>query len=359
MFITDEIELSRLSYPVYTETALSNALFFDIETSGVSFTRSHITVIGAACLSGGNMRFFQWFADTPGSEGGILQDFLKFAESFDTLVTYNGTGFDLPYIKRRIRLYFPGCTVFENMDHIDLFKYSKPFADLFRLPDRKLKTIEEGLFLSRDDRVSGADCIALYRGFLSTGDAAMRDLILLHNREDVLDLADVMHIIPYVQIRDGAFEATGWSAGQDTLEINCILEHPVPRPVDMDDPQYNVKIRDDSMTVLFKGSFCEKKLFRKDYRNYYYLKNEDCAVHKSVGQFIAKDSREPAKASTCYERCRDIFFAQPEPVITPDFRDDYRDKTSCFRLKEASGPDAETLHDLCQSVISKRVFGRK
>ena len=79
MFITDEIEISQLLYPLYGGKELSRALFFDIETSGVSFSRSHITVIGAAYLSGEHLRICQWFTDMPADEGRILSDFLHFA----------------------------------------------------------------------------------------------------------------------------------------------------------------------------------------------------------------------------------------------------------------------------------------
>ena len=44
----------------------------------------------------------------------------------------------------------------------------------------------------------------------------------------------------------------------------------------------------------------ELKYFYSDYKNYYYLPAEDTAIHKSVGTYVNKDYRQPAKSYNCY-----------------------------------------------------------
>lgn len=356
MFITDEIDTNRLSYPLFKTGLDEKTLILDIETSGMSFDRSHVTVIGAASVRDGKVFFFQWFADRPGSESFILTDFLSFISEYDTLVTYNGQGFDVPYLNKRAALHALPSRL-SSMEHIDLFKYSKPFADLYGLPNRKLKTIESGLFIERDDKCSGADCIDLYRGYLQTGDASLRDLILLHNKEDIINLIDVMHIRSYHALMNGSFQVAGSQVSPDAaltdcpFTIHCKLGFPVPRKISLSTPFHEITAENDAMAVIFKGSFCEKKLFRKDYKNYYYLKNEDCAIHKSVGQFVDRSCREQAKASNCYERAEAIFFEQPEEIIRPVFKDSYKGREFFFRADDISAADPDLLKTLCLSAL--------
>ncbi len=51
----------------------------------------------------------------------------------------------------------------------------------------------------------------------------------------------------------------------------------------------------------------ELKLFFADYRNYYYLINEDYAIHKSVGQFVDKERCVKCTAANCYTRKQGMF----------------------------------------------------
>ncbi len=346
MFITDEIDVSRLTYPAAFD---DRTLFFDIETSGTSFSRSHITVIGTAYVEGGAVRVSQWFADLPGSEPAMIADFFESLSRFDTLVTYNGISFDVPYVKRRAAHWgipLPDA----EMKHLDLFKYSKPFAKLFELPNRKLKTIETGLFIERKDRLSGADCVSVYLQYLRTGDPDLCGLILQHNREDIVNLIDAAQLMTYYDILHGGFSVTGNTLNDTELTFECVTDSPVPREVCLRSDRHAVFIEGRMMRVTFFGAYGEKKLYRKDYKNYYYLPSEDMAVHKSVGRFAGRSSRVQATAATCYERQSALFFAQPDVIVTPYFQDDIRDEASYFRENEL--PDnKDLLRLLCLSVL--------
>ena len=51
----------------------------------------------------------------------------------------------------------------------------------------------------------------------------------------------------------------------------------------------------------------ELHYFFSDYKNYYYLPEEDIAVHKSVAAYVDKAYRENAKAYNSYSKKRSIF----------------------------------------------------
>ena len=82
------------------------------------------------------------------------------------------------------------------------------------------------------------------------------------------------------------------------------LKFPVPLPAD---------ITCSANSCYFIGSDNEGKLrvpiyeeemkyFYSNYKDYYYLPQEDIAIHKSVASFVDKEFRQQALASNCYTR---------------------------------------------------------
>ena len=73
-----------------------------------------------------------------------------------------------------------------------------------------------------------------------------------------------------------------------------------------------IAVSGDKMSALIPLVKGTKKLFFSNYRDYYYLPAEDKAIHKSIGQFVEKKYRTPAKASTCYDRIDGFFIPKPK-----------------------------------------------
>lgn len=112
------------------------AAFFDIETTGLSWYSSHISVISAlyqnemyTCVYNRN-----------------LDDFLLLMEDVDLLVTFNGTCFDLPFVERTFNI--PGI----DTAHIDLrwVAYYQGFRG-------GLKGIERALEITRPEEIGDID----------------------------------------------------------------------------------------------------------------------------------------------------------------------------------------------------------
>jgi len=71
--------------------------------------------------------------------------------------------------------------------------------------------------------------------------------------------------------------------------------------------------------------FCEGELkfFFKDYKNYYYLKYEDTAVHASVAEWVDKEAKEKCKPATAYQKKNGTFFALP--FLKPEQKEELTD----------------------------------
>jgi uncharacterized protein len=155
------------------ETFRERAVFLDIETSGGYQGLEEITLIGTY-----DGREFKTFLN-----GANLQDFELAISDFDLLVTFNGTSFDLPFIRRA----FPNISL--PAAHIDL-RYV-----LRRLGYRGgLKKIERELGMQRESAIEGMDgfdAVRLWKAF-QWGDRTALDLLIRYNEADVLNLKPLM-----------------------------------------------------------------------------------------------------------------------------------------------------------------------
>ena len=95
---------------------------------------------------------------------------------------------------------------------------------------------------------------------------------------------------------------------------------------------------------LYSG---ELKRFYSDYENYYYMIYEDCAIHKSVGQYVDRSARKKATAKTCYTRAAGLFVPQPllangAPMWHECLKADYKSRQLFVTYSEQLFTDPET-----------------
>ncbi|MCH8274943.1 MAG: ribonuclease H-like domain-containing protein [Armatimonadetes bacterium] len=161
----------REAWRVYPEFA-NRLVYLDIETDG-GFYGSSVTVVGV--YDGADFRAFV--------QGDDLDEFPEYISRFGAIVTFFGSGFDLPMLRRR----FPGLE-FDQL-HIDLCHA------LRRLGFRGgLKKIERQLGIGRGrDTVglSGLDAIRLWQRY-TAGDGRALERLVRYNREDVVNLEPLM-----------------------------------------------------------------------------------------------------------------------------------------------------------------------
>ena len=144
--------------------------FLDIETNG-GYSADSVTIIGV--YNGDESRIYV--------KGKDLEEFESDAEKYALWVTFFGTGFDIPFLRRR----FPHLPL--DQLHIDLC------PALRRLGYRGgLKRIEQQIGISRDDEIdgmSGYDAVRLWREWRSRKNQAALDLLIAYNRADIENLA--------------------------------------------------------------------------------------------------------------------------------------------------------------------------
>ncbi|MEG0963047.1 MAG: hypothetical protein RSF88_09335, partial [Lachnospiraceae bacterium] len=95
----------------------------------------------------------------------------------------------------------------------------------------------------------------------------------------------------------------------------------------------------------------ELKYFYSNYKDYYYLTQEDMAVHKSVAFYVDKDYRTKAKAATCYSKKTGCFLPQYNELFTPYFKLEYHDKILYFEMTEEFTNSTEALQSYAAHLL--------
>ncbi len=149
-------------------------LFLDIETTGLSLYYDKTTLIGT--FDGYRIKIFV--------RDNNLEEFPRYLQDYQVIVTFNGKLFDIPFIKKE----FPQVKI--PPVHIDLRYLLKSLG-----VTGSLKAIEKKLGIQRPgdiQEVNGREATVLWSKFVK-GDNKALERLLLYNICDTVDLQSLLH----------------------------------------------------------------------------------------------------------------------------------------------------------------------
>jgi uncharacterized protein YprB with RNaseH-like and TPR domain len=175
---------------------LSGPACLDIETTGLDPRRHHVTVVGVMTRRVDEGVLHQFFVDDPSCEARVLKAAAELVQAAGTLLTYNGTRFDVPFLAERSARW---GLVWPLRPQIDLL----PLARKWNGPveDFSLQTVTAFFGLARGDGSSGADMVGAYHAWIAEEDHSARQLVLNHNAADIVWLPELLWCL---QSREGA-----------------------------------------------------------------------------------------------------------------------------------------------------------
>ena len=357
--ITYKFKQLKTEYDLSLLTTPEKALFLDIETTGLSYKNSFIYLIGACFYSGGIWNGIQWFADTKESETEILNAFFQFAAGYTTLIHFNGNQFDLPFILGRCEKLGLNHS-FDSFQGIDIYKRISPCKHFLQLPNCKQKSIEKFLHLNREDNYSGGELIPIYQEYLKVPSLQSENLLLLHNKEDLIGMVEILPILSYDDIFNKPVRATKVQANyyrdlngkkQQELIIRLKLTSPVPVPLSYHANDCYVTAEGNLAALRVPVYTEELKYFYSNYKEYYYLPMEDVAIHKSVAFFVDNQHRVPATASTCYTRKYSSYLPMWDYILEPFFKREHKSSLLFFELTDDFKTDREAFSKYASHVL--------
>ena len=371
------------TYEDYLGYCSEGALFFDIETTGLSPASAIVFLIGVVKKTGDGWLLTQWLVQRPEDEPLLLQAFFDTAAGCDTLIHFNGTTFDLPFLRERARLLCRAgiANSINGKRSLDLYQKFRPLKRPLGLSRMNQTTLEQFLGWTREDRLIGKHMVELFHKYAASQEPLLCDLLLLHNHDDLLGMTDLLRLCAYSMLFDGQLDSAEVSVDETTcLKVHLTLKSALPRDISRalpspdsccathgsdscyisqtftdqkaaltlhgsdsyypphgSDPCYTLIASGMKAVLSVPGFQGELRHFFSNYRDYYYLPVEDQVIHKSVGAFVEKEYRVPATPANCYIKKSGLFFPQPKEFFSPAFKSSYESKALFFACPD---PDA-------------------
>ena len=352
-------------------------IYFDIETTGFRASTSSLYMIGWAVNASsagaashgipaevekrGEWIVTQLLAESRSEEILLLKQFADILKEYDTVIEFNGDRFDLPYIKEKYASYALEDPL-SHLESVDLYREIRPFRKALGLDRLNQKSVEAFLQIDRKDPYNGGQLIDVYRCVrdqsLDDPKEAL-DALFLHNDEDVLGMLAMTRLLGYsLAMRHGAPVISRTHQNSDgclVLEASYELALPVPSSVHFSfENCCDITFSGTSAFVVIRPCAGTLYHFFPDFRNYYYLPEEDMAIHKSVASFVDPSHREKAKAQNCYVKKEGVFLPLPEGCDEPGtavFYRSWKDKVRWFEYDPGMVQDPDRFSEYIHHII--------
>lgn len=369
----------NLQYKLEQFGPLDKILFFDIETTGFSSNTSSVYLIGCVFYEkeSDTFRSMQWFSEQKQEEALLIHSFFEYANAFDVLIHYNGQGFDIPFIEKKCLTYNLPYR-FSRFTSLDLYREISPFKKFLKLPHLKQKSVEDFLEIEREDPFTGGELISVYQSYLLQPSEEAYGSLIQHNLDDLRCMVKILPILSYADLFRGKFHVSQLtlprsldvstpaeyssdsvfpsSSVKEEPEKELILEltpdTPLPKRISFGNQEFYFTAFQQKCRIKIKLYTGELKYFYPNYRDYYYLPEEDTSIHKSVAFYVDKDFRTQAKAANCYSKKTGCFLPQYEEIVSPYFKREYKDKKTYFEMTEEFSANRELIRTYVLHIFS-------
>ena len=172
--------------------------FLDTETTGLAGgSGTYAFLIGVGRITPEGFELRQFFMRDLHEEASLLHRLAEHLGEFDTLITYNGKTYDQPLIETRYRM-ARSKPPFASMEHFDLLFGARRLWKL-RFDSCRLMELENQILgIEREGDLPGEMIPYVYFEYLRTKEPYKLVPILHHNALDILTLACLTAIVPWV-----------------------------------------------------------------------------------------------------------------------------------------------------------------
>ena len=167
-------------------------LFLDTETTGLSGGAGTVAfLVGVGYVEGETLVIEQLMLREYADEPALLDRLGRRMADFDSVCTFNGRNFDMPLLETRFTMNRMR-EQWKALENLDLL-YPSRRAWKLRLGSCRLCNIEAQILgMPREDDLPGSEVPARFFQFLKTGEEALLEDIVRHNRQDIATLAKLL-----------------------------------------------------------------------------------------------------------------------------------------------------------------------
>ncbi len=221
LYTAKEIWTNRdLNHPFsMKDFEMSEMVFFDTETTGLSGTGTQIFLLGIAYFTDKHLTLKQYFLPSPSSEIAQFNYFLNDIKKFRLMASYNGKSFDWPQLITRHTLVRQDVPMLPSLGHFDLYHAARRLWK-HKLERTNLSIVERDVLgIERVDDIPGYLAPMIYFDFLESRQPNGIHGVMKHNEIDILSLVTLYTHLTFQlcgmdmkQTRKESFEVGRWFA---------------------------------------------------------------------------------------------------------------------------------------------------
>ena len=359
MLSDDKILIPLQSDAIYPDLQHPGCRLLTMETTGLSPRNSFVMMAALAFMSDDGWHQKILIAENRREEAALLKALRDMVSGSDPLCFFSYYSFFRKFINERWENITGSQTDF--FDHTltikDLQQQLKPVRRLLPIKDLSRHSIEDFTGFRRKAPKTGRKIAEIYSEFQQKGDEQLLKDLIAHVTEDILAYFSISSLASYCQLTDGQLEPDGqcpFEIRDDQLLVRLTVSQAFPVPAAHTDEYRSLELLDRQVRItlpLYSGKL--KYYYPGPASDYYYLPEEDRAIHKSLGQFVDKAHRRKATKKTCYTTKEGLFLqCPPSADLSPLFYQDYHASPAyiiCEPEKWQTSP--EDLKAYIQAVI--------
>ena len=338
-------EIKSTAHIKHADFLTESSCVLDIETDSRFWRTSHFKNVRLADTK----RELIWIPEKESDEYDLLIDLAESLSSYSSVLTFNGTGFDIPHLRKKYSAYRLSDP-FQDMRHEDLFLILRKYSALLPMARHRLN---DYMSLMKDSRIPEGDaqkalfisgilnlsCLTAGEfsaricnsaglsdsGFSSpdrnsacSSDSDFSAHICNSADHTDTDFADRASELLRPEKEDQKEERENIPF-DETLTLLLTPALPVFFRVSCTDGPFELHSNPDSGTLELRiqsdGGFF--RMYHSDYANYDYLPGEGCAVHRSLTAYVASDRKIKASRENCYTLvpCKSILQGNEKTLI--------------------------------------------
>lgn len=286
-------------------------VFLDIETTGFSREHCRVYLVSLCHLKDDIIYSVQFLSDNDSDEEELLKEAFSAISDYASVVTYNGLAFDIPFLKRRAEILDIFCPIDEKKN-IDLYRIAKNLHFLYEGVGLKLKSIEKFLGICRTDDKNGGELIEVYKKYISLQKSespsnpyeieieSHEKELLLHNYEDVKNLVPLMLLFEYQKLLKPKVSIEKFVITEKEIFFKGKTNANIPTPFFLKNDYCYLNFDGKNLKGTITLIDGKLRYYLPDYKNYFFLPEENTIMPKQFASAIPKDRRRPATMEECY-----------------------------------------------------------
>lgn len=279
---------------IFLKTLAKQSLFLDIETSGLNRQNDIVISIGILYLDKQKQPTLKhWFLENKEEEKSLLESFLLFLSNYDTIYTYNGKGFDYPFLLSRMQYYSLDTKPFLRLQLIDVKECLKHFV-------RNRIALEAMFSFKRQSSTTGKEVIKLYRTYLECHNPIYSTLIIKRQEDELRSLLAFYELYD-ILLNFSNLKYLESKEAEETLTVTLQASTPFTHSFNGNafDLHFNYQEGSDLVYLTLPLLHTSLKHYLEPSKDYYFIESQGQLMHKSLAQFIPASLRRRATKEEC------------------------------------------------------------